>query len=123
MRQLFGMFRNHGRFSGTAGLPFASDEGQAYNLRMSARSPQLSSPAIRQCADALRRVSDYHLPPGVDRRLLYLSENKEALTAAEREELLALVEFAEDRTAEKLAAAASLKLLAEEFPDLASCAS
>lgn len=66
----------------------------------------------------LRRVIDYRLPTGIDRRLLHLSENKESLSQAEREELLALVEFAEDRTVEKLQAAAALKSLAGEFPEL-----
>ena len=89
---------------------------------MSARSPSSSSAALQQCAATLRRVSEYRLPAGIDRRLLELSENNDSLTTGEREELLALVEFAEDRTVEKLEAAATLKLLADEFPNLVNTA-
>jgi hypothetical protein len=76
--------------------------------------------ALRDSAAALRRVSDYRLPPALDRRLLWLSENKEKLSEAEREELLALVELAEERTLEKLQARAALKRLAEVWPHLGS---
>jgi hypothetical protein len=75
---------------------------------------------LRDCAVALSRVADYRLPAAVDRRLTHLSESKESLTAAEREELLALVEFAEGRTIEKLAAAAALRRLNAEFPKLSA---
>lgn len=72
--------------------------------------------ALRDCVAALQRVAAYRLPPALDRRLLWLSENKEALSEAEREELLAAVEFAEERTVEKLQASAALKRLAEVWP-------
>jgi hypothetical protein len=75
---------------------------------------------LRDCAATLQRVGDYRLPPGLDRRLLWLSENKENLTEAEREELLALIEFAEERMVEKLQARAVLKALAEVWPQLVS---
>ena len=77
-----------------------------------------SEGVLRDCADTLRRIASYRLPPALDRRLLWLSENKESLTGSEREELLAMVEFAEERTVEKLQARASLKRLAEKWPDL-----
>src|SRR5437764_8052675 len=74
---------------------------------------------LRDCAALLQHLAAYQLPPAIDRRLLWLSENKETLTKAEREELLALVELAEERTVEKLRARAVLKQLAETWPHLA----
>jgi hypothetical protein len=85
-------------------------------MSTSLNTPVPQEEAVRQCADALRRLAEYRLPVGLDRRLLYLSENKEVLTAEEREELLALVEFAEDRTLERARAAAALVNLVEAFP-------
>jgi hypothetical protein len=58
------------------------------------------------------------LPAAIDRRLLELSENKESLSSADREELVALVELAEDKTVEKLQAAAALRRLTEQYPAL-----
>jgi hypothetical protein len=70
------------------------------------------------CVAALQRVAQSRLPPALDRRLLWLSENKEQLSENEREELLAAVEFAEDRTVEKLQAQAVLKRLSRLYPHL-----
>jgi hypothetical protein len=67
---------------------------------------------------ALERVAAYRIPPALDKRLLWLSENKERLNEAERAELLAAVEFTEDRTIEKLQARAALKRLSEFWPHL-----
>jgi hypothetical protein len=68
----------------------------------------------------LEQVACYRLPPAIDRRLLWLSENKERLTPAEREELSALVDFAKDRTIEKVRAQATLQRLSALFPQLGS---
>ena len=73
---------------------------------------------LRACVATLQQVASYRLPPAVDRRLLWLSENQEQLTAAEREELQAVIELAEGRTVEKLQARAALKRLAETWPHL-----
>ncbi len=73
---------------------------------------------IRDCAETLRLVASYRLPTAIDRRLLWLSENKEQLAEQQREELLDLVEFAEQRTVEKLQAQATLKRIAETWPEL-----
>lgn len=73
---------------------------------------------LRDSLATLRNVAAYRLPAALDRRLLWLSENKESLTAAEREELLAMVEFAEDRTLEKLQASALLKKCAHIWPQV-----
>jgi hypothetical protein len=78
---------------------------------------------IENCAATLRRVAEYRLPPALDDRLLWLSENKESLTQAERQELLALVEFADEKTAEKLQAQAALRRIDQVFPKVASPAS
>jgi len=81
-----------------------------------------ADPALEEvlagCVAALRRIADYRLPAALDRRLLWLSENKEQLSQAEHEELLAAVEFSEDRTIEKLQAQAVLQGLARLYPHL-----
>ena len=48
-------------------------------------SPQ-GEPILRDCIDTLRRVASYCLPRALDQRLLWLSENKECLDEAQREE-------------------------------------
>ena len=73
---------------------------------------------IQECAVTLQRVAAYRMPAAMDRRLLWLSENKDSLTQPEREELLALVDFSEDRTVEKLQAKVLLQRLAEAWPQL-----
>jgi hypothetical protein len=65
---------------------------------------------------ALRRVANYALPPALDRRMQELGENKEYLGEADREELLALVTFAQDRTLEKLQAELALRELQTLLP-------
>ena len=77
---------------------------------------------LRECVHALRRAASYRLPPALDKRLLWLSENKESLSAPERGELLEMVEFAEQRTLDKARAQALLKRLGEVFPQLQSSA-
>jgi hypothetical protein len=75
---------------------------------------------LRECVAALRRMSTYHLPAALDQRLLWLSENKEALTEPERQELLALVDFAQDRTVDKLQARALLRKFEAVWPEVAT---
>ena len=75
---------------------------------------------LRDCFTTLQQVAHYRLPPAIDRRLRSLSENKERLSSDERDELLALVDFAEDRTLEKVKAQATLRRLGEIFPALAA---
>src|SRR5262249_18437300 len=81
-----------------------------------------ADPALEEvlagCVAALRRVAESRLPAALDRRLLWLSENKERLSDAEREELVAAVEFSEDRTVEKFQAQAVLQSLARLSPPL-----
>ncbi len=79
-----------------------------------------AGPVLRDCITTLEQVARYRLPPAIDRRLLWLSENKEGLTPDEREELSALVDFAEDRTIEKVKAQATLRRLSDLFPQLVS---
>ncbi len=73
---------------------------------------------LRDCVATLQRVGASRLPQALDRRLLWLSENKERLAESEREELLAIVEFSEDRTLEKLQAQVLLKRLTALCPTL-----
>jgi hypothetical protein len=82
-------------------------------------SPQ-EEPVLRDCVETLSRVAKYHLPQALDERLLWLSENKERLDATEREELLALVELADNRSLDKVQAQAVLQQLAKLYPALTS---
>lgn len=72
--------------------------------------------ALRQGVRALERVSNYTLPPALDRRLQQLGENKEYLEEADHEELLALVTFTQERTIEKLQAELALRQLQALLP-------
>jgi hypothetical protein len=57
-------------------------------------------------------MAAYTMPAAFDRRMLDLGERKESLTPAERDELLAWVEFTQARSAEKLHAELALQRLA-----------
>jgi hypothetical protein len=73
---------------------------------------------LQTCERALRRVADYRLDPALDHRLRDLGERKEWLSAAEHEELLALVAFTQQRTLEKLEAETALMELQNACPEL-----
>jgi hypothetical protein len=75
-------------------------------------------PILRDCIDTLQRVASYRLPSALDQRLLWLSENKECLDEAQRQELAALVELADHRALDKVQARAVLEQLAKVFPSL-----
>jgi hypothetical protein len=75
---------------------------------------------LGDCAVTLRRLAEYRLPPALDQRLLWLSENKESLSEAERHELVALVDLVEEKTLEKLQSQATLRRIRQAFPHLAS---
>ncbi|HEY3244116.1 MAG TPA: hypothetical protein VGM03_12285 [Phycisphaerae bacterium] len=91
---------------------------------MRATSDQLAAgrteAVLRHCIATLQLVAAYRLPPALDARLLWLSENKERLTDGERHELSALLDFAEDRTLEKVKARATLQRLGEPLPEVVS---
>ncbi len=87
------------------------------NSIAAADRPKIDS-VLGECAAALQQVVAYRLPPALDRRLLWLSENKESVTPQEREELQALVALAEERTVDKLRARVLLKQLSELLPHL-----
>ena len=72
---------------------------------------------LRDCAVTLQSVANYRLPAAMDKRLLWLAENKEQLNDAERQELLALSEFAEQRTLEKVQSQAILQRITAAIPD------
>lgn len=84
---------------------------------VSTADPQFQS-AIQACAAALHRMADYELDPPLQRRLHELGEQKEFLTAAEHEELLALVDLVHKRTIEKLEAQAALARLRTAIPGI-----
>ena len=73
--------------------------------------------ALQSCVQALRPVANYTLPPALDQRMLDLGERKEFLEPAEHQQLLALVEFAQDRTLEKLRAELALRQIEGLFPE------
>ena len=64
---------------------------------------------LQNCQRALRRVSDSRLDPALDQRMRDLGERKEWLSAAEHNELLALLAFTQQRTLEKLEAEVALR--------------
>ena len=86
---------------------------------ISTEDPQFLS-AIQACALALRRMADYELDPPLHRRMHALGERKEFLSPAEHEELLALVDFAHQRTLEKLEAQVALARLQTALPGVLS---
>jgi hypothetical protein len=65
-------------------------------------------------------MADYELKPSLHRRMHELGERKEYLTQAEYDELLALVDFAQKRTIEKLEAQVALARLRAALPGLVS---
>jgi len=75
--------------------------------------------ALHTSARALRRLADYALPPELDRRILELGERKESLTPEEHAELLAWVDFTQQRSIETAEARVALRRLAAVFPELA----
>ena len=79
--------------------------------------PEFES-ALGRGVKALRQIAGYELEPGIQRRMLDLGERKEFLSEAEREELLALIDFSEHRTLESLEAQAALQLLGRMVPEL-----
>lgn len=78
--------------------------------------PQVQS-ALRDCLRALERVAAYQLAPALEQRMQELGENKEFLDPAAHGELLALVDFAQQRTMEKLEAGLALQKLREVWPE------
>ena len=82
--------------------------------------PPQGEPVLRDCVDTLSRMANYRLPQALDQRLLWLSENKEQLDQAQREELDALVELADHRALDKVQARAVLEQLTQIYPDLVS---
>ena len=76
----------------------------------------MASPIL--CIRSLRGLAQYELDDSLQRRLSDLGERKEFLDAAEHEELVSLVSFAERRTQEKLQAQLALRRLGEFLPDL-----
>jgi hypothetical protein len=86
---------------------------------VSTEDPQFQS-AIEACAGALRRMAAYELHSTLTQRMHALGERKEYLTQAEHDELLALVDFTQKRTMEKLEAQAALARLRAALPGLVS---
>ena len=75
--------------------------------------------ALRSSAIALRRAAAYVLAPELDRRILNLGERKVELSDDERAELMAWVEFVQERSLEKFASELALRKLNDAFPELA----
>ena len=82
-----------------------------------AAEPRLE-PALKACITALRGLAEYELAPALSERLLEMSENKEFLDCDQHDQLLALVEFTQQRSKEKLEAQAALQRLREIIPEM-----
>jgi hypothetical protein len=76
--------------------------------------------AIRNSIQAHKQVAEYQLPSALDRQMLEWGERKEFLSPAEHAQLMALVDFSQQRTIEKLQAELALKELKTFFPDEAA---
>ena len=74
--------------------------------------------AIKAVVISLRGVARYELEPPLANRMQELAERKELLNANEHDELMALVDFSQRRTIEKLEAQVALKRLGEIVPEL-----
>jgi hypothetical protein len=72
---------------------------------------------LQTCVTTLRKLAEYEVDPLLEQRLHQLGERKEFLSQAEQEELLALVDFVQKRTIEKLEARVALESLQRTFPD------
>jgi hypothetical protein len=74
--------------------------------------------AIKAVVTSLRGVASYELETPLAHRMQDLSERKEFLNTEEHDELLALVDFSQRRTIEKLEAQVALRRLGEIIPEL-----
>jgi hypothetical protein len=74
--------------------------------------------AIKTVVASLRRAASYELEAPLAHRMQELSERKEFLAAAEHDELMALIDFSQRRTVEKLEAELALKRLGDVLPEL-----
>ena len=74
--------------------------------------------AIKAVVISLRGVARYELEPPLANRMQELAERKELLNANDHGELMALVDFSQRRTIEKLEAQVALKRLGEIVPEL-----
>ena len=63
-------------------------------------------------------MAEYELDPAIAQLLERLSERKEFLDQEKHDELLALVDFARQRTIEKLEARLALQRLRDVLPDM-----
>jgi hypothetical protein len=87
--------------------------------RVSTPEPRVEA-ALRASYDALRNVAESQFDPSLDSKMLELGERKEFLTDAEHNELMALVNFVQQRTNEKLRAELALKRIEAIYPEWAT---
>ena len=78
--------------------------------------------ALEACIHSLRRLANYELDSDLNQRLLDLGERKDQITKEEHRELIALVNFTQRRSLEKLEAQLALQRLQEIVPDLVTAA-
>jgi hypothetical protein len=74
--------------------------------------------ALRASYEALHEVASYQPHPDIAERMQDLGERKAFLCEAEHKELMALVNFAQRRTVEKLRAELALKQIQAACPEL-----
>jgi hypothetical protein len=88
---------------------------------VSTAEPQVQL-ALHSCVTTLRRLADYELEPPLSHRLHDLSGRKASLSREERDELRALVDFAQQRTLERIEAQVALNRLRQVVPELLNAA-
>jgi hypothetical protein len=86
---------------------------------VSAPEPRIEA-ALRASYEALREVAAFTLDPSLDQRMLELGEGKEFLDEGEHRALLALADFTQRRTAEKLRAQLALRQIEALYPEWAA---
>ena len=84
---------------------------------LSTEDPQFQS-AIEACVLSLKRMAEYELDPMLSQRMHELGERKAYLSQEEQSERLALVDFLQKRTVEKLEAQLALARLRAALPSL-----
>jgi len=82
--------------------------------------PASAGGALRDALGALRCVVDFELPRPLIARMRSLLRRKEGLSHAEKMELAALVDLADDKATEKLQAQVVIEALKAAFPTVSA---
>ena len=99
---------------------FSKDWEEAMPAATTTASPDNSTrrKALRACAKALRVAANYRLPTPLQRKLRKTLDDPERTSPAEHQQLLILVEVAQERSLQKVKAQVALQQLLQAFPEL-----